>query len=530
MSTPTPVASRIAAWSDARVATVAGLALFALVAWPVALVDWPPLQDLPNHLATAVALDRPSEYADYVSNGYFKTNSALFVWLVFVGRILGLKAAAKLFVLGTLAASARAIPRLVLRFAGRARLAPAMLLAWPMVHNWFVCMGMLDFALGVGLGWELLLALDSNLARPSPRRALVAALLAIVVWYTHAFAVVIVGLLAFIEAVRRAGWQASSRAALALWLPLVPAAALTAWSALAQLHGGSGAESSAWILRPPWEQVYNAWALWMWGFSRWSATSLVATVALAAFAVRGRKSDIRFFSWPAIIVLSALYFFGPYHAANWFCVNARLLPALWMAALLRVPPALPRWLTRALVASAALYALGLGFDYVRLGRDWRRFTAAAAAIPEHAKVLPLVFDRKGSGENTWPMLHAWGLVVVEKHTTAPLLFAHSRSFPVSYRQQPSEQLNQLHLEVFPEGMRDPAALCGELKLRGIVARDCDGLYAQLWRDFWLEAAPLGDYLLVYGASAEAIAQLPRDYAETWREGTLVIYARSVSAK
>ena len=39
------------------------------------LVRIPPLQDLPNHLATAVALAHPAEFPEFVSNGFFKTSA-----------------------------------------------------------------------------------------------------------------------------------------------------------------------------------------------------------------------------------------------------------------------------------------------------------------------------------------------------------------------------------------------------------------------------------------------------------------------
>jgi len=64
--------------SDARLALLVGAGLFVVGAWPLALVPVPPLQDLPNHLATATVLAHPREYPDLVFNGYFKTNSAIY--------------------------------------------------------------------------------------------------------------------------------------------------------------------------------------------------------------------------------------------------------------------------------------------------------------------------------------------------------------------------------------------------------------------------------------------------------------------
>ena len=88
---------------DARLALLLGAALFVLAAWPLALVKVPPLQDLPNHLATVTVIKHLDHYPEFVFNGYFKTNSALFTWLLVVGNAIGTKAASRLFALVVLA-------------------------------------------------------------------------------------------------------------------------------------------------------------------------------------------------------------------------------------------------------------------------------------------------------------------------------------------------------------------------------------------------------------------------------------------
>ena len=50
----------------------------------------PPLQDLPNHLAATHILLHPDRYPEYASNGFWKTNTALYVWLYLLGPGLGL--------------------------------------------------------------------------------------------------------------------------------------------------------------------------------------------------------------------------------------------------------------------------------------------------------------------------------------------------------------------------------------------------------------------------------------------------------
>ena len=46
---------------------------------------------------------------------------------------------------------------------------------------------------------------------------------------------------------------------------------------------------------PPWEQAYNLWAEWLWGFTKLSITSFVVAVGLAILAYRGRRGRPAFF-------------------------------------------------------------------------------------------------------------------------------------------------------------------------------------------------------------------------------------------
>ncbi|MGH7272041.1 MAG: hypothetical protein ACREJ3_16550, partial [Polyangiaceae bacterium] len=71
------IIERLRAWivarTDGQMALLIGAVLFLLTAWPVALVDVPPFQDLPNHLATAHIIQHLDKYPEFVFNGYFKT-------------------------------------------------------------------------------------------------------------------------------------------------------------------------------------------------------------------------------------------------------------------------------------------------------------------------------------------------------------------------------------------------------------------------------------------------------------------------
>jgi len=512
---------RIERTSDAGLWLAIAFTLFASAAWPLLVVRWPPLQDLPNHLATEVVIAHPERYPEYAFNGFFKTNSALFAWLHFVGGAIGLRAAAKAFVALVLAANALVLPRVVLEVGGRKRMLVATLFAWPMVHHWFVSMGMLDYALAAAVALVMVLVAHRQAKAPDAAKAALLAALGALAWYAHAFALLAGSLVVALDVL-----SSRERRPRAAWVlaPLAPALLLTAWSVLAQLRYRGPAAEYAWVFSPPWELGYQAWAEFLWAYTKATLSSVVVAVVLGVIAIRNWRGATGALSPAALVVLAALYVLGPYHAANWFHVGSRLLPLLWAAALVRVPESLPRGLAALLGASWALYSAGLGWEYARLDAAWSRFAAGTSVVPEGASLLPLVFDDKGPSENARNMLHAWGLYVVERETSAPLVFAHSRSFPITYRELPPPQLNQIYLEGFARTMQSPDRVCGDLR-RYNVAPDCPRVYDELWEEFWKVAEPRFAWLLLWGASPDAVAHVPPSYRIVFEQDELRVYAR-----
>ena len=123
------------------------------------------------------------------------------------------------------------------------------------------------------------------------------------------------------------------------------------------------------------------------------------------------------------------------------------------------------------------------------------------------------------------LFRSWGYYVVEKHTTAPLLFAHSRSFPVIYSTPPSVRMNHLMLEGFSQSMGNPAWLCGELHNFGVVVNDCAVEYRTRWQEFWAEVGPMHTHFLLWDASPAVLANVPAEYKLLMERGRLRIYAR-----
>ena len=522
------IAAALSRATDGQVALLLSGVLFLIAAWPLALVDLPPFQDLPNHLAAVTVIQHPERYPEFVFNGYFKTNSALFTWLLFVGSVVGTKAAARLFALIVIALGALAYPRFVLSFAGRRRMIVSAFFVWPMVHNWFVSMGMLDFALSVPLATILLVMLNEQRQRATRLRALGIGLLAIATWHAHVFPLLVVLMLVALEVALRPTW--GERLARAKWLvlPVVPSALLVAASLRVHFTEPAGAMTGYVALGrmlPPWELFYNMWAECFYAFTWFEIATLVPCIGMGLWAIYRWRDDVPFFGPVPLLALAALYFFSPYVATNWFHVNSRFVPFLWLAALVRLPDRLPRRALAVLGVCALSYAAGMGADYVRLRRDWSRFTAGIGAVPEGARLLPLVFKSKGTSENTRALLHAWGFYVAEKLTSAPLLFAHSRSFPVMYKSPPDPQFNHLVLESFAPSMASPDWGCGILRSGGVVTDDCNAAWRGRWADFWRKAEPRFDHVLMWSAPRDVIALVPPHYRVAFQRDELTIFER-----
>ncbi len=411
---------------DGRLAWGATLFLFILGASPLLFCDVPPLEDLPAHLATVVVIKNLAAYPDFIFHGFFKTNATLFLFLNAAGES-SLVLASKVFVALTIFAHAWVFPRLVIELGGRDRVWSATFFAAPLVHSWFVAMGMLDYALGSALALVCLLFVVRQSKDASRARAVAIGATGILVWYTHVFALGMVLFLGAIEAVR-----VRRVAALKPFAPLAPAAALALWSVIVELVRAHAPSVHAVVYRPPWETAYELWAKYAWSFSRLEIASLATTAALGIALVRDRKRDVPIFSTFAACVLLVVHFAAPSEAFDWFAVNSRVLPFLYAIALVRVP-ALPKFGVFIAATISCVWSAGLALDYARLDRDFKIATSGAAFVPEGADLFPVIFDPKGSSENTWALLNVWGMYVVDRHTSAPLLFAHSPSFPLGYK-------------------------------------------------------------------------------------------------
>jgi hypothetical protein len=168
---------------------------------------------------------------------------------------------------------------------------------------------------------------------------------------------------------------------------------------------------------------------------------------------------------------------------------------------------------------AVAYSAGLGLDYVRLDRERALFVAGVPEIPRGARLLPLLFEARVPGGNTWSLRHAWGYYVLEKHTTAPMLFADSRSFPITRRQPPPEVIRR-GLEAERRG--NVEAFCRRLRSDGLHSVDCAAAWSAEWASFWEDVAAHFDHTILWRAPAAVLATIPPSLFVTVRTGPLTI--------
>jgi len=529
--------ARLAGVSNAMLVSLVALALFALAAWPLLLVELPPFQDLPNHVASAHIAAHLDRYPQYVFNGFFKSNSLLALWLYLAGEhcSLGLLGAARAFTAIVLAVNACALPVFFLHFAGRRCMLVAALLVWPLVHGYFLSMGMLNFAVAFPLSLLLLTTIDRQHQMPGFGRGLGIAVLSGVLWFAHPFPLAVVLGLVVLDLVARLNWREAIRAGFVLLAPLAPVGLLLFVTALRHMVKAEGSPTSAsakFAYLLPWEIIAHLWLDASGALTRWGSMTVVPALLLPYFAWIQRRrgspqQDVRpFFSNLTLAILAVAYLCLPFMASNWWYLNCRLVPFLWAGAALRVPATLPKWATVALAACALSFSAVTGFDYVRLDRDRAAFTAGIDAVPERATLLPLLFKHSRTSDFVASLTHAWGYYVVAKNASAPLVFAVERSYPITYRDFPPPLLSPPALDRFAEQHGTPAEVCKtypDTDRRG--DSDCTKAWREQWSAFWREAEPRFSHLLTWAMPPEARQNIPRSYRRTFAADDLEIYAR-----
>jgi hypothetical protein len=67
--------------------------------------------------------------------------------------------------------------------------------------------------------------------------------------------------------------------------------------------------------------------------------------------------------------------------------------------------------------------------------------------------------------------------------------------------------------------------CGPSRPGDAGRNDCEAIWRLRWAQFWREALPLYDHVLMWDATAEATAVVPSAYRVAFHQDRLTIYTR-----
>jgi hypothetical protein len=405
----------------------------------------------------------------------------------------------------------------------------AALFAPPFVHNWFVSMGMLNFALGVALSMMLLVAVDRQRVAPSLRRAGVVAALSMVTWYAHPVPVIVTGLLVLVFVATRSGWAERASSAGALLPALVPAGLVLAASTLVHLRdtAPAAAGDATSFQTIPW-LVYDLWAHWWGGYTALSAIGLVPAIVLAGLVAaswRRTPGDPPLFGAHASLLLLALYFAAPYQTVGIGYAGSRILPYVWLAALVRVPDRLHPGLGRLVGAASVLYVAAMAVDTVRLAREEDEVAAGVAAVPTGARLDVFLFRTRLTSTNTWSLSTAWGEYVVGAGAHTWEMPGDTPSLPFHWRARPPGRLETSAHHRFMDAVATRSGFCTQRETLGLDPASCDAAWRAEWASYYREVDPYVDAIVMWDPPQDSLDQVPGQWRPTFHRGRLWIFTR-----
>ena len=438
------------------------LGLTVYTALPMWLVEYPPIQDLPQHLAAIRLLfdygDEGLRYREYFDLTLGSTQYLSYyvaAWLL--SFPLGVTLANKVLVSAAIIGTPYAM-RGLLRALGRdQRLA---LLLLPLAWNAHLILGFINFVGAIPLTlWGLTLAV--RLRHHYRRRtAVTLAALAVVTFYTHVVPFAFLGLGAALISIGD-GYRATFRR----WLPLVPAALFAMlWTqtspagqstlTAAQLSGGGvGGPEPQFVpfsasLRdiPAWltdvlhgevdDKLLVFWGVLVIAYFAFGAGSRPA----ASAATPSQRLSLHLLSRLGVLApLAAIAYFITPASYDWIWpINARF-PLL---ALVFLVPALPKVrgllgvvLMSAVIALSIASASEVSRAFVTYEEDEvGEFDQALAAIPEGKRVAGLIWDRGSREVKFSPFIQYVSYYQAQKGGAVMFTFADFPQSPFRFRE------------------------------------------------------------------------------------------------
>lgn len=406
------------------------LALCAGSIVPLWYVDYPPIQDLPQHLAAIRVLhdfDDPAlGFARYFEIDLFRTQYLAYYlaadWLAY---LLNVELANRVLVSVSLVATPYALRALLSALGRDPRLC---VLCLPLLYNAHLILGFLNFLLSIPLAiYGLALAVRQRRA-PTRGRALGLALVSLVCFYCHVVPFALLGLGVGLIALQRR----PADIALSL-LPLAPSGvAALVWLAhspagQATLTAATGAESGPKPMFQPPQRALSELPRWMTDVLSgdldrqllyvWAGVVGLCLIASLLGGLLGATSDApdrvgRSLARRLSLLspLCALSYFVAPTSYDWIWPIAQRFPLLCALLSLIAIGRLPRPLAHGVVLAGALLGAAhfhfIGTAFSAFDREEvGDFEEALAHIPKGQRVVGLIFDRHSRHVAFSPFIH-----------------------------------------------------------------------------------------------------------------------------
>ena len=447
-------------WPTAVCLAVA-LVAAVLPIWAAPLL---PMMDLPQHLATARILHSFGDPAFGVDRYHvidFSRTQYLLWYLAVDGLswLMPLETANRV----VLSLYASGLPLSVLALLRAHRRDPALaLLAVPLVYNVFYFMGFANYITALPLLlWALALlqhCLDAPDSRPRWRLVTGTAVVALLLFYSHAQAFALYGVLAGVTVLLgspglhpRHWWRAA--------LHLVPAAlAMAIWTSRSLIlatatewqkgHGGRNVAPGQAVWEPISERFEHIGSWWLDGY-RGDSDELIALMWLALLilsAVLGttatQPSPTGAQPWrskvPAAMLATtvAAYLLSPVSYKWIWPISYRFVPVAALLAIVTIGYRHLRWRSMVLVGPATALALWASSVHVGKAREFASEVGPIREIVAQAlpgkKLIALVYGPGSAVLQQAPLIHIGQYYVVDRGGMASFSFANFPQSPVLY--------------------------------------------------------------------------------------------------
>jgi hypothetical protein len=434
--------------SDLRVrpSTAFYVAVAVLASAPAWIVQHPPLQDLPLHLATirvVKSLHDPRFGLDpYFALTLGRTQYVLYYVLgMLLATFVGVVAANVILVSAYFAGTVLAL-RFLLQALGRDE--RACLLVVPLLVNVMFVLGLFPFLLGIPIMFWALGAAIRHFERPDGARGLLLGALALALFYSHIFpfGIFAIGFTAMFPWNRPRRWLAAGA-------PVVPAILVLLWwttlTAAGRLASGAATDNAHDDVLSV-DRAIEVVPTWFTNVFHDTTDELTAValaiVVVAAFGLSlgdagdGSKPVARAYVLLPLACM-VLYFVLPQGHGYIWLISQRfpILFAMTAIPLVRMPRGGRGWVVTAAALGLGVYATVntckhfIAFELREVGN----FEGAMASMTSGKRVCALIYDRGSAVMNNQPFLHFGSYYQVEHGGVVMFTYAGYAHWPVDFK-------------------------------------------------------------------------------------------------